>query len=113
MTRIARLRGLCVSVASLLALSAAAGAQDAPMVDAVGAYHQAQVMRHRDEADTPRKADTRDAAGTLSRRQFEALTKQLRAEYGKRVKRDGKPAADRWLRLRVAQLRARYSHTRD
>lgn len=94
---------------SLLALPLAMHAQDMPMVDAVGAYNHANVMQHRGE----QKRAPAPAAGSLTRRQFDALTARLRTEHAQRVKRDGRPAADRWLRARVAQLRARYTHIRD
>lgn len=81
------------------------------MVDAVGAYHHAQVMQHRDQSQASRTKKPQQ--GALTRRQLEALTAKLRVEYGQRVRRDGKPAADRWLNARIAQLKTRYTHTSD
>jgi hypothetical protein len=97
--------------ASLLCVASDALGQDAPMVDAVGAYHHAQVMGHRDKTEAARAKKPQQ--GALTRRQLEALTANLSVEYGQRMRRDGKPAADRWLNARVAQLKARYTHTSD
>lgn len=96
---------------ALLCVAPDALSQDAPMVDAVGAYHHAHVMGHRDRTDAARAKKPQQ--GALTRRQLQALTASLRVEYGQRVRRDGKPAADRWLNARVAQLKARYTHTSD
>lgn len=107
-----RHQGKVWGLGAVLLFAAPAGlAQDTPMIDAVGAYQQAQVMRHRD-ATAPAPA-AKPPAGALSRRQLDALTAALRKEYGQRVQRDGKPAADRWLSARVARLKARYTHTSD
>ena len=82
------------------------------MVDAVGAYHQANVMRHRGD-DQDRNERTRERRkptepGTISQQDFDRLMADLRLEYRQRVMRDGQTQADTWLRSRVAELRNRY-----
>ncbi len=90
----------------------AANSQEAPMVDAVGAYHQANVMRHRGEqreGDERTRQDRKPVeSGTISQQDFDRLMADLRLEYRQRVVRDGQIQADTWLRSRVAELRNRY-----
>ena len=90
----------------------AADAQEAPMVDAVGAYHHANVMRHHGERqegnERPRQGRTPVESGTISQQDFDRLMADLRLEYRQRVVRDGQAQADTWLRSRVAELRNRY-----
>lgn len=109
---------LAAGMIGLGAAAPGASAQDAPLVDAVGAYHHANVMtrpRHDDGAEPARQAPDsgQTPQGTLSRQQFDDLVTGLRAEYGRRVDRDGKASADAWLRRAVAGLKERYTHVAD
>jgi len=77
---------------------------------------QAQdAARHR-EAATQRQAVDEIAIKAELRRRVEQRKRELRPEYERRVREDGKPSADRWLRETAgdlgprdgAEIRARY-----
>lgn len=107
-------------LAALLA-GALPSALATPPIDAVGAYNHANVMtRPRGDGDSTRpqeKIPDRQAAtgedGSLSRSQFDALVADLRREYHERVSRDGRAAADAWLRRHIALLEQRYIRIED
>ncbi len=110
------LRASCALGLALACASASASAQDAPLIDAVGAYHHANVMAQ------PRTGDAKPATGkatgsqpdrTISRARFDAIVADLRVQYRVRADRDGQADADRWLRQEVAALRQRYTTIED
>lgn len=117
----AALLPLAMAVAACVVLAnGTTHAQDVPYVDAVGAYNHANVMTRPESAaaGTDAKADGRNRAdgkdgGTISRARFDAIVSDLRSEYHQRSQRDGKPAADAWLKREVAELRQRYTTVQD
>lgn len=97
-----------------------AAAQDAPLIDAVGAYNHANVMnRPRTDEGKPVKGTQgqgrtiSDAGGAIPRARFDAIVADLRTQYRQRVDRDGKASADAWLKREVETLRQRYTTIED
>ena len=95
-------------------------AQDAPLIDAVGAYNHANVMNRprTDDSKPAAKGEAQgkqlaDAGTTISKARFEAIVADLRSQYRHRVDRDGKPDADLWLKREVAALKQRYTTIED
>ena len=80
---------LVIACGTLLAPQAQAQAQDAG--------------RHR-AAATQRPAVDEIAIKAELRRMVEQRKRELRPEYERRVREDGKPSADRWLRETAAEL---------
>lgn len=108
-------------VACVVQAAGAAHAQDVPYVDAVGAYNHANVMTRPEPAERGepdartggRNLAGENGDGTISRARFDAIVAGLRSEYHQRSQRDGKPAADAWLKREVAGLRQRYTNVQD
>lgn len=116
----------CAIGAAGVVAAASTHGQDMPYVDAVGAYHHANVMTPPREAgkDTSeRRGDPRriahaaaagaDAGGAIPRAKFDAIVSDLRLEYHERVTRDGKVSADAWLERSVGALKRRHTTIED
>ncbi len=114
-------RALAVTAMIAIALGVSpAVAQDAPLIDAVGAYNHANVMNRprTDDGKPAAKGETQgkkpaNAGATISKVRFDAIVADLRSQYRHRVDRDGKPDADLWLKREVAALRQRYTTIED
>lgn len=78
-------------------LMAACGALAAPAVHAQEAASQAGT------ANPPQALDEAAIKAEL-KRMVEQRKRELRPEYERRVRADGKPSADRWLRETAAEL---------
>lgn len=94
-----------------------AAAQDMPVIDAVGAYNHAQVMRHRDGGDDKKRAKPPQQANQTEsegHRRFMALSPEsrrallgLKPELDRRTRVDGTASANRWFETQVAEAERR------